>query len=122
MATRPPPRKEPTRNSASKSAENGSKKSPTRSTAAAGKSSARSTVSGPAARGGFDDAIDAPTAKSVGTEAVAAAFPFNAAKPSEIGEGPPAAGVAVEPPHPMVTGSTLTEKMPRRRSAKATRR
>ncbi|MGE0233186.1 MAG: catalase [Flavobacteriaceae bacterium] len=44
-----------------------------------------------------------------GTETLAAAFPFNAAKPSEIGDGPPAQGQAAKPPHPMVGASTLTE-------------
>ena len=75
----------------------------------AGKTSARATMSGPAMKGGLGDATDWPTAKIAGTEALAAAFPFNEAKPSEFGEGPPATGVAVEPPHPMVGGSTLTE-------------
>ena len=55
--------------------------------------------------------MDAATAKHAGTEAVASAFPFNAAKPSEFGERArdPAVGQAVEPPHPLVSGSTLTE-------------
>src|SRR5579871_3035576 len=71
------------------------------------KSSARSTVSGPAKTGG--GVADAPTAKIVGTEKVARAFPFNAAKPSEFGDGPPVTGQTVAPPHPMVSASTLTE-------------
>jgi catalase len=82
----------------------------TRSTVDAGMTSGRSTVSGPAARGGFDEATDAPTAKLAGTEALAAAFPYNEAKASEFGEGPPAVGATAEPPNPMVGGSTLTEK------------
>jgi catalase len=55
--------------------------------------------------------IDAATAKLLGTEAVAAAFPFNAAKASEYGENTPGplAGRVVGPPHPMVSGTTLTE-------------
>jgi len=75
----------------------------------AGKSSARSTVSGPAQ--GASEIADAATAKHAGTEAVASAFPFNAAKPGEFGRAArnPAAGQAVEPPHPLVSGSTLTE-------------
>jgi len=54
---------------------------------------------------------DASTAKLAGTDAVASAFPFNAAKPSEFGERArdPAVGQTVEPPHPLVSGSTLTE-------------
>jgi len=76
---------------------------------AAGQSSARSTVSGPSQ--GASAILDAATAKHAGTEAVAAAFPFNAAKTSEFGERArdPAVGQAVEPSHPLVSGSTLTE-------------
>ena len=75
----------------------------------ASKSTARSTASGPAQ--GVSVVTDAATAKHAGTEAVASAFPFNAAKPSEFGERArdPAVGQAVEPPHPLVSGSTLTE-------------
>ena len=64
----------------------------TRSKAAAGaaqdvaRTSARSTVSGPAVRNGFQDVTDSATAKLAGTEAVSAAMPFNAAKPSEYGD------------------------------------
>jgi catalase len=73
------------------------------------KSTARSTASGPAP--GVSEVSDTATAKHAGTEAVASAFPFNAAKPSEFGERArdPAVGQAVEPPHPLVSGSTLTE-------------
>jgi catalase len=112
MVTRPTqPKKPASKNmSKSKAAENSTNKAQSRSTSESNTTSARSTVSGPAARSGFDDATDASTAKIAGTEAVAAAFPFNAAKPSEFGEGPPAVGACVEPPHPMVGGSTLTEK------------
>jgi len=55
--------------------------------------------------------LDATTAKQAGTEAVASSFPFNAAKPSEFGKRArdPAVGHAVEPPHPLISGSTLTE-------------
>ena len=75
----------------------------------AGASSARSTVSGPSS--GVSAIHDAATAKLAATEDVASQFPFNAAKPSEFGEAArtPAAGQTVEPPHPLVTGSTLTE-------------
>src|SRR4030095_2396514 len=73
------------------------------------KSSARSTASGPAQ--GVAEVSDAATAKHAGTEAVASAFPFNAAKPSEFGERArnPSVGQAVEPPHPVVAGMTPTE-------------
>ena len=73
---------------------------------AAGKSSSRATVSGPARKGGI---VDAPTSKIAGTEALAASFSVNEAKPSEFGAGPPAPGKAVEPSDPSITGSTLTE-------------
>lgn len=81
----------------------------TPSSSSAAKSSAHSTVSGPTHKG--SDITDLATAKAVGAEAVAAAFPFNAAKPSEFGESArrPATGATVEPPHPLVSGSTLTE-------------
>ena len=76
----------------------------------AAKTSARSTMSGPTHKGSAADITDAATAKIAGTESVSASFPFNAAKPGEYTDpmNPPA-GQAVEPPHPMVTGSTLTE-------------
>src|SRR6476620_7429164 len=75
----------------------------------AGASSARSTVSGPSS--GVSAIHDAATAKLAATEDVASQFPFNAAKPSEFGEAArtPAAGQTVNPPHPLVSGSTLTE-------------
>ncbi len=78
---------------------------------AAMKTSARSTASGPTRKGGADAIADAATAKLAGTETVARSFPHNAAKPSEFGDAArqPSMGQAVEPPHPMVTGSTLTE-------------
>ena len=66
------------------------------------RTSARSTVSGPAAKNGYQDVTDDATAKVAGTEAMAAAMPFNAAKPSEYGEASsePAVGQSVDPPHP----------------------
>ena len=75
------------------------------------KSSARSTMSGPARKGTAADITDAATAKIAGTETLAASMPHNAAKPGEFGDAAmqPPTGQAVEPPHPMVTGSTLTE-------------
>src|SRR4051812_2596977 len=74
--------------------------------------SARSTVSAPTRRDPAAGIRDAATAKLAGTDALASSFPFNAAKPSEFGRADamePATGQAVEPPHPMVTASTLTE-------------
>jgi catalase len=65
-------------------------------------------MSGPADNIDADAITDAATAKLAGAERVAAAFPHNVAKPSEF-TGEPAVGQAVEPPHPAVTGSTLTE-------------
>ena len=78
---------------------------------AAAKTSARSTASGPTRRGGAVAAADAAMAKAAGTEALAAAFPYNAAKPSEFGAEArtPATGQSVDPRHPLVAGSTLTE-------------
>jgi catalase len=75
------------------------------------RTSARSTVSGPAHRAGAEQITDEATAKLAGTEEIAAAFPFNAAKPSEFSRDgqSPVTGQYVEPPDPMVTGSTLTE-------------
>jgi catalase len=54
---------------------------------------------------------DAATAKIAGAELLAESMPHNAAKPGEHGKAAmqPPQGQSVEPPHPMVTGSTLTE-------------
>jgi catalase len=75
------------------------------------RTSARSTISGPTRKAIAEGATSASAAKIAGTEATAAAFPFNAAKPTEFGPNAqnPATGQTVEPPHPMVSGSTLTE-------------
>ena len=73
-------------------------------------SSARGTVSGPSRPSG---AIrDAAAAKAAATELVAEAFPFNAAKPSEFEKAAltPQPGQNVDPPHPSVGGSTLSER------------
>ena len=84
-------------------------KAPVAPTTAA-KTSAPSTVSDPAKPGEAGSRADAAAAKMAGTQALAAAVPFNAAKPSEFGaDARPATGQAVEPPDPLVTGSTLTE-------------
>jgi catalase len=77
----------------------------------AAKTSAKSTVSGPPRAARAADVSDAATAKLAGTEAIAGAMPFNAAKPTEFGKASrvPAVGQSVEPPHPMVGASTLRE-------------
>ena len=78
---------------------------------ASASSSARSTVGGPTEKGVGSSAQDALTAKIEGTEQTAAAFPFNAAKPTEFGDAAlkPAIGQAVEPSDPIVGASTLSE-------------
>ena len=81
-------------------------------TKSASTTSARSTVSGRIHKPGRAGARDAASAKlRAGVELLAAAFPHNAAKPSEFGANAiyPATGQAVEPEHPMVAGSTLSE-------------
>lgn len=82
-----------------------------RSAKEAAKTSARSTTSGPATKPGREAISDAATRKLAGTQQLAAAFPFNAAKPSEFGDAAaaPAGGQSVEPPDPSVGASTLTE-------------
>jgi catalase len=83
-----------------------------RSSAAPGptRSSARTTVSSPSQRPDASAVSDAATAKLAGTEALAAKFPFNAAKPSEFGDPPRAAtGHSAAPSDPSVSGSTLSE-------------
>ncbi|MEP6686523.1 MAG: catalase [Verrucomicrobiota bacterium] len=73
---------------------------------------ARSTVSGPAKPGAAAGAAaDALTAKMKGTQALAAAMPFNATKAAEYGDraGDAPAGKTAEPPGVAVTGSTITE-------------
>ncbi len=77
---------------------------------AAAASSARSTISAPA-HGMLENIADAASAKLAGAESLAEAFPANAAKSSEYGEAAraPAEGQSADPPHPLVTGSTLTE-------------
>ena len=63
--------------------------------------------------------------KMQGTQALAAAFPFNANKPGEIGDAArtPKAGATAEPAEPAVTGSTLTrdERLGQDRRAGAAR-
>jgi catalase len=76
--------------------------------AATAKTSARSTQSAPSDELDLSAITDLATAKLAGTAKLAAAFPYNAAKPSEL-TGVPAVGQSVEPPFPIVTASTLTE-------------
>jgi len=73
--------------------------------------SARSTASGPARKGNSRALGDAASETQAGTEALAAAIPFNANKPSEYGPAAarPPAGAAVATQDARVTGSTLTE-------------
>ncbi|MCC6471731.1 MAG: catalase [Alphaproteobacteria bacterium] len=105
MPSRNPPRQNPLKNP--KRGISSPAKSAAKSTA---KSTARATFGGPARPGGGANVVDAATAKLAGTQAVAAAFPHNAAKPSEFGGAQePATGQTAEPPHPFVSGSTLTE-------------
>jgi catalase len=75
------------------------------------KTTARSTMSGPAGRPGVADRSDPPSRKLAGTAALASAFPFNANKAGEHGRAAysPQPGKTVEPADPEVTGSTLTE-------------
>lgn len=107
MAARKDDRKKPASRSAN-SREPAGRHAPANS---ASKTSARSTVSGPARKSAGAVDADAATAKFAGVEALAAAFPFNAAKPSEFGgaAAEPATGQTAAPSHPTVTGSTLTE-------------
>ncbi|HEY0706982.1 MAG TPA: catalase [Polyangia bacterium] len=76
------------------------------------KSSARSTVSGPAR--GARVSGDAAATKMEGTNALVAAMPFNPNKEGEHGKAAytPRAGAVAAPPTPLVTGSTLTEGVP----------
>jgi catalase len=78
--------------------------------ASASRSSARSTVSGPArkdTRAGADALLE----KADGVNELAAAMPFNPNKPSEYLRAPadPPAGAAARARSPKVTGSTLSE-------------
>src|SRR5690349_16750446 len=73
---------------------------------AIGQSSARATASGPAHKTAPTGLVDQQTQKMLGAEAVAHAMPFNKAKASEFGAAPPATGQSIDPPQPMVSGST----------------
>ena len=72
----------------------------------------RATVSGPARPAPLQDSPDDLTAKMAGTEALAAAIPFNANKPLEYDPAAavaPPAGAAVTPDDPIVGSSTVRE-------------
>ena len=58
------------------------------------KTSARSTVSGPSGKQVARDITDLATAKATATQAMAAAVPHNAAKPSEYGRKPDSAEIS----------------------------
>ena len=81
------------------------RKAPARS-----KGAAKSTVSGPS-KGPRAPGNGPAERKMQGTQALAAAFPFNAAKAGEIGAAArtPKPGATAEPPDQTVVGSTLTE-------------
>ncbi len=102
----PPPKSKASAKSPVSEARKPAPKSAAKSTA---KTSAKSTVSGPAALPPAPAITDAATAKSAGTELVARAFPYNAAKATEIGKNGAVAGPTAPPPHPAVMASTLSE-------------
>jgi catalase len=87
---------------------------PSATKTAAGKTSARSTVSGPSRSdlAAQKKASDAALAKLAGTQALAERMPFNPNKPAEYGDAArtPPAGATAEPDDPAVTASTLTER------------
>ncbi|RQP22912.1 catalase [Piscinibacter terrae] len=77
----------------------------------AAKAASRNTASGPS-HPADGPAGDLPSAKAAGVQALAAAIPFNANKPLEIGREhaiAPPEGQTAEPTSPLVTGSTLSE-------------
>jgi catalase len=112
MATRrlpPQPTRKTTKQKQNKAAVPGG--SPVRRTpakAATGKTSARSTMSGPADGIEAEGITDAASTKLAGVQQLAAAFPHNAAKPSEF-DGEAAEGQTAQPSDPAVGSSTLTE-------------
>jgi len=108
MASRKQTRTRP-RSSAKSSQPRPSRK--TSNVAKASETSARSTVSGPTRKASAAKSKHAAMAKVAGVEALTAAFPYNAAKPSEFGAAArePFKGQAVDPADPMLGGSTLSE-------------
>ncbi|QJR09851.1 Catalase HPII [Usitatibacter rugosus] len=71
------------------------------------KAAGKTTAGGPAR--GATPPGDAAARKAAATQKLAAAFPFNANKPNEIGEQKPKAGVHAPLPDPSVGASTLME-------------
>jgi catalase len=73
--------------------------------------SAHATVAGPAQDDGPARSDDRLLMKQRGSQALAAGFASNATKRAEYGEGAavPPRGVSLEPQHPLVTASTITE-------------
>ena len=96
------------------------KRSSKRTPAAASTTSARSTISGPS-RKDAARAADAIAEKMDGTQALAAAFPFNATKAGEYGRGAlePQPGETAEPPSVLATASTLSEVIPSAKTGKS---
>jgi catalase len=81
-----------------------------RKVASAAKPAGKSTVGGP--RNGPRGASGDPAVRKMqGAQALTAAFPYNTNKPGEIGDASrkPKRGATVDPSHPAVTASTLTE-------------
>jgi catalase len=79
-------------------------------TASASETSAHSSMDGPAHLDGDASTADALAEKMEGTEALAAAVPFNANKAAEYdASGEPRPGAVVRAADPRVTGSTLSE-------------
>jgi len=72
------------------------------------KPASKSTASGPR-KGATEASNDPAILKAKGTQALAAKFPRNAAKPSEFGGAAAVQGQTAEPDSPAVTGSTLSE-------------
>ena len=79
--------------------------------ASGSKTSARSTVSGPARGDRKQSSSDALAEKAAATQQLAAAMPFNPNKAAEHGKAAtkPPVGAQAQPESPAVTGSTLTE-------------
>ncbi|HEY4372874.1 MAG TPA: catalase [Burkholderiales bacterium] len=92
-----------------------SRKTPAKKTPTVGKdpaiavSSAHATVGGPAHPDASAKARDPAASKQQATQDLAAAFPFNQAKPGEFGVEPPE-GQAEEPTDESALGSTLSEQ------------
>jgi catalase len=109
MATKKTPAKTPGKVAAGKKTRETSDATRSSAPQSGTKTAARSTISGPARK--TPGIADPAVMKLEGTELLAAAFPHNAAKPSEFGEAAtePAVGQSAEPPDPIVGASTLSE-------------